>query len=312
MTRQPGWRGVGGAGTLSPAAGWGHLAGGVAAPRLAPPRAQRGCSSSVLQIPALPSRPAACGLPSFHRPNLCPTWVGLTTALGPPWGRPLSHPLPPRPLRGGVGWSSGTPLLPPRWGAGSSAPHCSGRGGGLLREIQGCGNSGARPARGPSLPLGLRMRCPVSDGRPHLGAGRAPRAGPPLASIPPPAPRPRCPRTPRSLDPSCRKDEATRWRPLLGDRLSLVPPPLTSSPETPSLAVSTPLPAPSLPRGSLSSRSICGLPHLTAPFPPVRVLRVLRALLHSSAGPWGCNPTPLTSSPPSEALVLGTAGCPRT
>lgn len=214
-------------------------------------------------------------------PTLCFQHGGSAPEAAPEWGGMELWDSPP----------------PSGGGAGSAAPGCSGRRGGLLGEIQGCGNSGARPARGPSPPLGFHtdaagMRCPVSEGRLRLGAERAPRPGPPLASIRPLAPRPRRPRTPRSLDPSCRKDEATRWRPLLGDRLSLVPPPLTSSPETPSLAVSTP---PTPPRLSLGA--LCLLAPSARPWPASsdRALPAREgpprsaALLHFSAGPCDCN-----------------------
>ena len=79
---------------------------------------------SVLQTPAPPSRPAAYGLPSVHRPNLCPSWVGSIPARGPPWGSPLSHPLlPARGFcprgRSGVGWDGALGLPSSlRWGCG--------------------------------------------------------------------------------------------------------------------------------------------------------------------------------------------------
>lgn len=216
----------------APLPGAGHLAGGVAAPRLSPIRAQRGCGGPGLlpnpADPALSSKPAACGLPSVHPPNLCPTWVGSIPARGPPWGRPLSQPLlpalgfsPPCPLPGRSGGGQelrDTP--PPSGGWAALLQAVVGVGVGPLGETQGGGSSGVRPATRPSPPLGFHadaagMSCPVSEGRPDLRAGRAPRAGPPLASISPSGSA-RRPRTPCFLDPPCQKDEATRWRPLLG------------------------------------------------------------------------------------------------
>lgn len=247
-------------------------------------------SSSVLQTPAPPSRPAACGLPSVHRPNLCPTWVGLTPALGPPWGRPLSHPLPPRPLRGGVGWSSGTPPPSPS-GGGREALLQTVVGGGRTprrdtRLWQFRGAAGQRALASSRVPYGCcedempSLRRAFAPGDWEGPEGRTPFGIHPPAGSPPQA----------SKDPALPGPFLPEGR---GHQMAPPPrgPPLLD-PSSPDLFPRDPLPRgqhppprPVSPWGSLSSRSICGLPHLTAPFPPVRVLRALRRSFTPLPGP---------------------------
>ena len=201
--------------------------------------------------------------------------------------------------RAAPGWA-GAPGHPSSLrGMGSSAPGCSRVGGGPLGATQGGGSSGALLATGPSPPLGFHadaagMICPVSEGRPDLRAGRAPRAGPPLASIPP---------APAGSAPRGAQGPPAPWTLLAGrtrppDGAPSWGPPLLR-PSSPDLFPRDPLPrsqhphpAPTLPRGSLSSRSISGLVHTgAAPGPPrpVRVLCAPWSSITPLSGPVGCN-----------------------